>query len=59
MSSFYSGYYSNYHCYHIMSAGGSLAKDNLIDQLRQLMAWRDDGLLSDAQFENAKAALGL
>ena len=32
---------------------------DLIDRLRQLIAWRTAGHLSDAEFQNAKQALGL
>ena len=31
----------------------------LIGSLRQLMAWKQEGLLSDVEFANAKQQLGL
>ena len=40
-------------------AHGSMEAQSLMAQLRELMAWRRDGLLSESQFESAKVALGL
>ena len=37
----------------------SQASNDLIGGLSQLMAWRREGLLSEAEFANAKQQLGL
>ena len=41
------------------SAGGQTGAQAFFEQLSQLMAWRQAGLLSDSEFANAKRVLGL